>query len=208
MTTPTTAPLYCQLNPKGYFVGTVFADPCQIEPGVFYAPAGCIPEDPPVFTSPNQLARWTTSGWVLEMPPEPEPDPAHEPEPEPMPLTLEQRRTSVWSKIKYKRDTLKNAGVQAAGYWFHSDADSRIQQLGLVIMGANIPSGLQWKTQSGSMVSMTPQLAQQIFMATATNDAAIFAVAEGHRAAMMAAENPDDYDWQSGWPSGYTGSTT
>uniref|UniRef100_UPI002FC852FA hypothetical protein n=1 Tax=Devosia sp. TaxID=1871048 RepID=UPI002FC852FA len=41
----------------------------------------------------------------------------------------------IWPQIKAERDRRKALGVLAAGNWYHSDADSRIQQLGLVLMG-------------------------------------------------------------------------
>jgi hypothetical protein len=32
-----------------------------------------------------------------------------------------------------------------------------------------------------------------------------FGVAETHRAAVMASDNPETYDWSAGWPEGYGG---
>lgn len=109
----------------------------------------------------------------------------------------------IWPQIKAERDRRKALGVLADGNWYHSDADSRIQQLGLVLMGSTMPAGIQWKTMSGSFVEMTPALASQIFAATAALDQAIFAAAEGHRLAMEAAANPADYDFSGGWPAYY-----
>lgn len=109
----------------------------------------------------------------------------------------------IWPQIKAERDRRKALGVLAAGNWYHSDADSRIQQLGLVLMGSTMPAGIQWKTMAGSFVEMTPTLASQIFAATAALDQAIFAAAEDHRAAMEAAASPADYDFSGGWPASY-----
>lgn len=111
----------------------------------------------------------------------------------------------VWGAIKQHRDTLKASGVKAGGKWFHSDADSRIQQLALFVMGANLPAGLQWKTPDGSFVAMTQALAGQIFQATAASDMAIFATAEQHRAGVDAAADPASYDWSTGWPETFSG---
>lgn len=107
----------------------------------------------------------------------------------------------VWPQIKAERDRRKGLGVLADGNWYHSDTDSRIQQLGLMLMGSTMPAGIQWKTMSGGFVEMTPPLASQIFTATAELDQALFAAAEGHRAAMEAAANPADYDFSGGWPA-------
>ena len=93
--------------------------------------------------------------------------------------------------------------VNFAHSYYHSDEESRTQQLGLVIMGASIPANLQWKTLDGSFVTMTQSLAGQIFGAVAAHDSATFAVAENHRAAMELTSNPEAYDYQTGWPTVY-----
>ena len=107
--------------------------------------------------------------------------------------------SQVWERIKVERDCRKTGGVKVGAKWFHSDDGSRIQQMALVMMGANLPS-VQWKTMDGSFIAMTPTLAQQIFAAQAASDQAIFAVAEAHRVAMEASENPSAYDYSTGWP--------
>lgn len=110
-------------------------------------------------------------------------------------------REAAWERIKVYRDWLKEQGISTAGKWFHSDKSSRIQQLGLVLMGANVPAGLQWKTMDGTFITMTPQLASQIFQATALSDMTMHAVAEQHKANLYASSNPQAYNWMSGWPA-------
>jgi len=114
-------------------------------------------------------------------------------------------REAAWNRIKAERDRRKFAGVKVGQHWFHSDDSSRIQQLALAMMGANMQSGLQWKTLTLSpppvFVTMTPALAAAIFQATAASDAAIFAAAEAHRIAMEASSDPQGYDCTSGWPA-------
>lgn len=109
----------------------------------------------------------------------------------------------VWKGIQAERDRRKANGVKVGSNWFHSDDTSRIQQIGLVMFGANMPAGILWKTLTGSFVQMSPTLAMQIFMAVAASDIAIFTVAEQHRGAMMASQNPKEYDYSSGWPVTY-----
>lgn len=106
----------------------------------------------------------------------------------------------IWSLIKAERDRRNRGGYKVGALWFHSDPGSRIQQLGLVMMGANIPNDLQWKTMDGSFVTMTLTLAQQVFAAAAASDQAIFAAAETHKAAMEACADPASYDFSTGWP--------
>lgn len=108
-----------------------------------------------------------------------------------------------WDAIKQERDRRTQAGgYQVAGKWFHSDTFSRTQQMGLVMMGADIPAGLQWKTMDGSFVTMSQTLASQVFAAAAASDAALFARAEQIKAAMEA--DPANFVLSSqSWPSVY-----
>lgn len=108
------------------------------------------------------------------------------------------------AEIKSIRDAkIHNDGYQVNGKWYHSDTTSRIQQLGLVMMGASMPGGLQWKTMDGSFVTMTPTLASQIFAAAAAKDQALFAYAETLIGQVMASNNPDAVNITSGWPAGF-----
>jgi hypothetical protein len=106
----------------------------------------------------------------------------------------------VWEKIKAERDRRKAGGVKVVingtDKWFHSDDASRIQQIGLVMMGANIPADLQWKTMDGTFVTMTQTLANQVFAASAASDQAIFSKAEWHKAQMEASANPATYHFE------------
>lgn len=113
-------------------------------------------------------------------------------------------RAAMWVAIKAERDSrTQQGGYQTGGHWFHSDNFSRTQQLGLVLLGANIPPGLQWKTMSGAFVLMTQQLAGQVFAAAAASDTAMFAFAEGLRAQVDQAANPLAVDITTGWPAIY-----
>lgn len=104
-----------------------------------------------------------------------------------------------WIEIKTSRDQRKCGGVLVNGKWFHTDTDSHIQQLGLVLMGASVPA-VQWKTMDGTFTTMSQTLAGQIFAAVAALDMALFANAEAHRAAMEASATPYTYDFSAGWP--------
>lgn len=124
---------------------------------------------------------------------------ANEPQP-----TREEREAAAWERIKAERDRrTQMGGYQVGAHWFHSDTFSRTQQLGLVMLGANLPAGTQWKTMDGSFVAMTQQLAGQVFAAAAASDISIFAAAEQHRAAMLASANPAAYDFSGGWPPAF-----
>jgi hypothetical protein len=125
-------------------------------------------------------------------------------------LGLPDPKEAMWDAIKTERDRRKEAGgymvsVSGVSKWFHSDTFSRTQQIGLVMMGVNIPAGLQWKTMDGSFVTMTQALANAIFAAGAAQDQATFAQAETHHAAMLASADPASYDFSGGWPAIYGG---
>ena len=123
--------------------------------------------------------------------------------PEPAPLA--DRQAAAWERIKTERDRRAGLGVKVGQHWFHGDQKSRTQQLGLVLLGANIPAGLQWKTLTLTpppvFVAMTQQLAQAIVSATAASDTAIFTAAEVHRIAVESSTAPQNYDFSTGWPT-------
>lgn len=115
--------------------------------------------------------------------------------------TADQAKAAKWDAIKAERDRrTEHGGYKVGAHWFHSDQKSRSQHLGLVLLGANIPAGLQWKTMDGTFVTMTQQLAGQVLAAAAASDQAIFAAAEAHKAAMEASADPAAYDFSTGWP--------
>lgn len=153
-------------------------------------PAGLL-DEPPVLIG-TQVAQAVNGQWVV-LPEYPSTD-----------RPLVERQSAVWEQIKAERDKRKVSGVKVGSNWFHSDDSSRIQQLALVMMGASVPPGLMWKvltlTPPPVFVEMTPALAGQIFQATAASDAAIFGVAETHRLAMEASQEPENYDFSTGWP--------
>lgn len=113
-----------------------------------------------------------------------------------------------WEKIKAERDRRKENGgykvtVDGSDKWFHSDTFSRSQQLGLVALGANIPSGLLWKTMDDTYVTMNAELAAQVLASGSAQDVATFMAAEKHKATMEAMEDPSAYDYSGEWPTIY-----
>ncbi len=120
---------------------------------------------------------------------------------------LQMTKDNMWVAIQEERTRRQNGGVYIASIskWFHSDQTSRIQQLGLVMMGANLPTGIQWKSMDGSFIEMTPAIALSIFNAAATLDMTAFAIAEQHRANMVASATPETYNYSGFWPAIYGG---
>ena len=119
------------------------------------------------------------------------------------PITRLTIMADKWEAIKVERERRQKLGVKVGDNWFHSDADSRTQQLGLVILGANVPANQQWKTltHSGTVfVTLTQALAGGIFQATMLSDMAIFKAGEKHRIALEASDHPESYDSSMAWP--------
>jgi len=122
--------------------------------------------------------------------------------------TLAEVKSAKWKAIKAERNRRTEQGgykvaVNGVDRWFHGDQKSRAQQLGLALLGANIPSNLQWKTMDGGFVAMTPPLVGEMLAAAVASDQAIFAAAEAHKAALNASADPATYDFSNGWPPVY-----
>jgi hypothetical protein len=147
-----------------------------------------IPADPANFDYASYLA-WLAAG--------------NTPEPADVP-TLDEIKAAKWEAIKTERDRrVQLGGYKVGQHWYQSDTFSRTQQIGLVILGSNIPAGLQWKTYEDGFVTMTQTLANQIFAAAAAQDAANFSAAITHKTAMEASQDPVNYDFSQGWPESY-----
>jgi hypothetical protein len=189
----------------GVFVGTSLADPSPLEPGVFLIPAYATEVPPPAFGD-GQEAVFNVGAqeWhVVDLP-----TPA-----------VADIKLVMWVRIKSDRDRRKAGGFKVGTDWFHSDADSRIQHLGLkdkardlLAAGGAMTDNLtilgqpvRWKTMDGSFAIVTAQLAFDIVAAAGDLDARLFAVAETHRAAMEAAADPATYDFSAGWPETFGG---
>src|SRR5574343_151345 len=95
--------------------------------------------------------------------------------------SLAVRRESVANAIRVERDARKNGGIKVVvdgnDYWFHSDADSRIQFLGLknlamdtklsgvtdeTLVLETLGQQLVWKTMQGLWVPITIKLAYDL----------------------------------------------
>lgn len=111
-------------------------------------------------------------------------------------------KQQIWEEIKKIRDTLVFGGVYVSNKWIHTDTFSRTQWLGMMQLGGSVPE-IQWKTMDGSFVTTTPALVQAVFQAILVADSAIFQNAEVHRLAMEASNDPENYDFSTGWPAAY-----
>lgn len=116
-------------------------------------------------------------------------------------VPTEKIREKKLQDIQQLRDKkLAQGGFKVGDNWFHSDIFSRTQQLGLTVLGNNLPNNIDWKTMGKNKVRLTPQVVQQIFGAAVQQDNAIFTYAEGLSTAVKAASDPSSIDITVGWP--------
>ena len=121
-------------------------------------------------------------------------------------LKAEQQK-EVWERIKDKRyDNLRH-GVYAksVGKWFQTDDATRLQYLALALesVTGGFKKPIKWKTMDNSFLMLTPELLREIMQTMHDDEEADFINAEKHKAAMLKAENPLEYDYSDGWTANF-----
>ena len=121
-------------------------------------------------------------------------------------LKVEQQ-DEMWERIKAKRyDNLRH-GVYAksVGKWFQTDDATRLQYLALALesVTGGFKKPINWKTMDNSFLMLTPELLREIMQTMHDDEQADFANAEKHKAAMLKAENPLEYDYSGGWTANF-----
>ncbi|WP_207219568.1 DUF4376 domain-containing protein [Avibacterium paragallinarum] len=118
---------------------------------------------------------------------------------------LASQQAQVWELIKQKRYQNCRSGVyvKSVDKWFHSDDASRQQYTFMRTLPDFPPT--QWKTMDNSFVEMTKALLNELSLALFAHEQADFANAERHRLAMLAVDNPLDYDYSTGWQEVFNG---
>ena len=112
-------------------------------------------------------------------------------------------RTAKNTAIKAERDRRKFNGVYVSNKWIQSDTYSRTQWMAMVMMGANVPA-IDWTTMDNTSITTSQTLANDVFQATATLDATLFAYAKTLIASVNASNDPASIDITAGWPATYT----
>ena len=110
----------------------------------------------------------------------------------------------IRAAIRAERDRRKFNGVLVSSKWIHSDTYSRTQWMGMVMMGASVPT-IEWTTMDGTSITTSQALAGAVFQATATLDATLFAYAKSLIAAVDASSDPASVDITTGWPATFAG---
>ena len=111
-----------------------------------------------------------------------------------------QQQDEMWERIKARRHQATRSGVfvPSIGKWFHNDDPAR-QQYTFLRTLPKLPSPLPWKTMDNSFVEMTQALLDELSLKMIADEQTDFANAERHRAAMLKADHPLDYDYSDGW---------
>ena len=135
---------------------------------------------------PSELHQWNGKTWTLSK--------------EAAAAVKAEQQAEMWERIKAKRAQSCHAGIyiKSLEKWLHSDADSRQQYTFLRTLD-KLPENLMWKTVDNSFVPMTRALLDELSLKLIADEQHDFQNAERHKAAMLKAENPLEYDYSSGW---------
>lgn len=126
-----------------------------------------------------------------------------------VPVAIEQIRKDAIERVRLERDRRKASGVRVPidymDFWFWTDDPSRNQYSLLEGMARrnNLPSEFvidQWKTMSGTYVTMTVELLLRIIDLGIQREKELFTVAAQHQLAIMESSDPGSYDYSVNWP--------
>ena len=156
------------------------------EPGEL--PAGLTIEPPP-----SSLHTWDGKAWVLDA--------------ETAAALKQAQQEEMWTRIKAKREEQRYGGayIPALKKWLQTDEPSRTQYLQLQLLEAKglFKQPVRWKTMDNSFIGLDAAAVTAIALQIMDNEQADFANAEKHKAAMLKAENPLEYDYSGGWTANY-----
>ena len=156
---------------------------------------GELPEGLTIEPPPSALHTWDAAKktWVLDK------------------AAAQARKTAqqdeMWERIKAKRyDNLRHGVyIKSVGKWFQTDDATRLQYLALAL--ENVTGGfkkpINWKTMDNSFLMLTSELLREIMQTMHDDEEADFINAEKHKAAMLKAEHPLEYDYSDGWTANF-----
>lgn len=108
----------------------------------------------------------------------------------------------VWERIKERRLQAIASGVyvESVDKWFHTDEVSVTTYSTIAGMIAlNNYEPLQWKVMDNTWLLLTEPLFKELQIAISQKTNTNYAIAEQHKAAMLEADDPLDYDYSSNW---------
>lgn len=113
-----------------------------------------------------------------------------------------ENQDKVWELIKERRLQAVTSGVyvESVDKWFHTDEVSVTTYSTIAGMIAlNNYEPVQWKTMDNTWLLLTEPLFKELQTAMSLKTNVNYAVAEQHKAAMLQADNPLDYDYSGNW---------
>lgn len=128
------------------------------------------------------------------------------------PKTIAQIKQDQWLRIHAERERRKNGGLKyelnGKTYWFWTDEPSRTQYSLLAdrVRRANLGPEVvleNWKTMSGEFIPFTVEMLHYVIDTGIVNEGKIFTIAQNHRLAMEASDDPANYNFRTGWPESY-----
>ena len=120
-----------------------------------------------------------------------------------------EQQAEVWERIKAKRyDNLRHGVyITSVGKWFQTDDATRLQYLTLrTLPDKSFPLKEPWRTMDNTDLppeKCTKALFEEIVMQMVADEMADFHNAKRHRAAMLQADNPLNYDYSGGWTANF-----
>ena len=115
---------------------------------------------------------------------------------------LLESQDKVWSLIKKLRSekTADGVYIESVDKVFQTDEASLIKyiQLGNMI-SLDIYEPVEWKTADNSIITLDAALFKEVQTAINVKTQRNFIIAESHKAEMMKANIPEEYDFKGGW---------
>ena len=131
--------------------------------------------------------RWVDTEWIADAP---------------FQKPIEDLQSIVWLDIKSKRTSVIDSGVSvdSVDKIFQTDSSSIAQYssiAGMIAIDNYEP--IEWKTKDNTYVLLTVELFKELQRAISNNTQKAFTTAEYHKAEMLKADNPLEYDYSDKW---------
>ena len=115
---------------------------------------------------------------------------------------IDEIRDSVWESIKELRTKSLSSDVfvKSADKFFPADSKSLVKynNIGnMISLGNYVP--IQWKVSDNTWVDFTEDIYLDLQRTIVERDNYVFKLAEEHKAKMLESDNPEEYDYSSGW---------
>jgi len=118
--------------------------------------------------------------------------------------TLDQRRSAVVSTMLQLRDQRLKAGFVFDGNGYDSSDAAAINYTGVTTAIYNeVPGPFDFNTITGDSVSLDAATAKKLVYAFTAYKQGVYKAARQHKQAILASDNPEEYDYTVKWPQSY-----